>query len=80
MSKAKVVLNRKNVMNSIRKSSEMRELLNSITSDIRDKCGDGYATDIKYMPTVVIASVYTATPEAYRDNLQNNTLLKASRA
>ena len=41
------------------------------------RAGDGYATDVYQAGTRVIASVYTETEEAMKDNLENNTLLKA---
>lgn len=75
MSKVKVVLNY-NAMNKLRKSSEVREMLKDKAEEIAKRCGEGYAADHKYMGTRVIASVYTETPEAMRDNSNNNTLLK----
>ena len=41
------------------------------------RAGDGYATDVYQAGSRVIASVYTETEEAMKDNLENNTLLKA---
>lgn len=61
------------------KSSETREYLREFVKDIQERCGEGYNSDVKYMGTRIIASVYTETPEALQDNLDNNTLLKASR-
>lgn len=43
---------------------------------IAANCGSGYATDTFQASTRVISSVYTATTDAYKDNLNNNTLLK----
>lgn len=59
------------------KSSEMKEAVSEKAEEIAARCGDGYSTDVKYMTTRVIASVFTDSEEAYKDNLENNTLLKA---
>lgn len=65
-------------------SDGVQELLKEIGRDVcgpmaqraADACGDGYAADTHDAGTRVIASVYTETPEAYRDNLENNTILR----
>lgn len=44
---------------------------------IRNRAGDGYSVSTYTGATRVNASVMTDTPEAMRDNLKNNTLLKA---
>lgn len=46
---------------------------------IAARAGDGYTVNTYTGATRVNASVMTATPEAIRDNLKNNTLLKAVR-
>lgn len=43
---------------------------------IASSCGDGYASDMYDAGSRVVASVYTATGEAMRDNLENNTILR----
>lgn len=58
------------------RSVEMEPLLRFGAQQVKDRCGEGYAVQV--MPTRAIALVETATPEAYADNLQNNTLLKAA--
>ena len=78
MNNVKIELNSKGIR-EILKSSEMRDFLKSQAEDIKSRCGSGYATDVKYMQTRVISSVYTENSEAERDNVENNTLLKASR-
>lgn len=63
----------------------VRELLHEVGSTvcaelaqgIADSCGEGYAADVFVAGTRTIASAYTATEEAYKDNLDNNTLLGA---
>ena len=60
----------------ILKSEELRELLNNTALEIKARCGDGYEYDVYNAGTRLISSVYTATKEAYKDNLDNNTILK----
>lgn len=76
--KVKIELNSRGIR-EILKSSGMKECVKKCADDIKSRCGSGYETDVKYMGTRVIASAYTATSDAMRDNLENNTLLKASR-
>lgn len=76
MSKFKFELNRKGV-NELLKSSEMQELLNSEATKIKNKCGDGYSQDSFVGKNRVNAMVFCESDESFRDNNQNNTLLKA---
>lgn len=76
MSKVKVILNKSGVRQLL-KSHEMKVGLGDIAQNIASKAGEGYESDIKYMRTRVIASAYTATEEAMKDNDKNNTLRKA---
>lgn len=71
----KVELNRSGVKELLN-SPELEKGLEEIASGIKFKCGKGYAYDTKRMGTRVIASVYTSTDEAKKDNEQNNTILK----
>lgn len=59
------------------KSSEVQQEVKRIADDIKNTLGDGYETDSHVTPSRVVSSVYTTSNEAYRDNLNNNTLLKA---
>jgi len=59
---------------SLLHSSEMREVLLGYGKAIANRAGDGY--EAKNMPTRVIA-VSTTTDKSRKDNLKNNTLLKA---
>lgn len=59
------------------KSAEMGALLKEQAAGIAARSGSGYGTDIKMMETRVIASVFTDTIEAAKENLQNNTILRA---
>jgi len=73
MSSFKFELNYQGVR-SLLHSSEMREVLKGYGNAIANKAGEGY--EVKNMPTRVIA-VSTASEKARKDNLNNNTLLKA---
>lgn len=59
------------------KSQEIADAVKEVADQVAAKAGDGYATDVYQAGTRVIASVYTETEEAMKDNLDNNTLLKA---
>lgn len=63
----------------ILRSKEMAACVKSEADRIAANGGAGYATDQKSMSTRQIASVFTETAEAAKDNMQNNTLLKAVR-
>ena len=76
MSKVRIELNREGVRQLLR-SNDLGEKLEGLAEAIAGRCGDGYEHDRKLMATRVIASVYTGTPEAKKDNLQNNTILRS---
>lgn len=78
MKKVKVVLNSAGVRELLR-SDEMESMLAKKASDIRDRCGDGYESDSYKGKNRAKATVWTATPDAMRDNSKNNTLLKGMR-
>lgn len=59
------------------KSQEMEGCVQQVAENCRSKCGEGYATDTHMTPSRIVASVYTETAEAVKDNLANNTLLRA---
>lgn len=75
MSKVRIELNSAGVRELL-KSGEMEALLREKAGEIASRCGEGYESDSKQMPTRVIASAYTGTKEAMQDNLENNTLLR----
>lgn len=58
------------------RSDEMQALLGEKAAAIAGRCGDGYESDVYMTPGRAIASVFTATPEAARDNSKNNTILR----
>lgn len=78
MSKVKFQLNRKGVAELLR-SAEMQEVLTEYATGIRNRCGDGYTQDIYVGKNRANAMVSAETYQAKRDNLENNTILKAVR-
>lgn len=76
MSKVRIELNSAGIRELLR-SEEMGAIVEGHASAIAGRCGEGYAFDRKLMPGRVIASAYTDTKEARRDNSENNTLLKS---
>ena len=76
MGNVRIELNRAGVRELL-KSAELEALLKEQADAIAGRCGDGYASDTQVIETRVIASVYTDTDEAMRDNLENNTILRA---
>lgn len=66
-------------LNALMKSSEMQSVLNSAAGRIAGSAGDGFEVESAHpISFVAIASVRAATPEARRENAENNTLLKAA--
>lgn len=61
------------------KSAEMQKVLEEKATAIKNRCGDGYKQDIYVGKTRANAMVYAETFEAKRDNMKNNTILKAVR-
>lgn len=79
MSRTKFELNRAGV-GELLKSGEMLSVCESYANAIQARCGDGYeVTTHAPGKTRVNASVMATTYKARRDNLENNTLLKAVR-
>lgn len=61
------------------KGREMQNLLAEKASEIQNRCGDGYEHDVYVGKTRANAMVRADTFKAKRDNLKNNTILKAVR-
>ncbi|MCR1233228.1 hypothetical protein [Streptococcus suis] len=76
MSKMRFKLNRAGVRDLL-KSPEMQAVLTDKANGIRNRAGDGYASDIYVGKTRANAMVYADSFKAKRDNKKNNTLLKA---
>lgn len=64
---------------AVLKSEELQHCLQEVADGICSRCPEGYATDVYMAETRAISSVYTETFDAMRDNLENNTILKAMR-
>lgn len=78
MSKSKFKLNHSGV-GQLLKSPEMQSVLSEKATAIRNSCGDGYEQDVFVGKTRANAMVSAATFEAKKDNMENNTILKAVR-
>ena len=77
-SKVKFELNLKG-LNELMKSSEMQAVLNKAADKVAAAAGADYEVETAHpIRFIAIASVRPATREAWRDNLENNTLLKAA--
>lgn len=77
MGKTRFVLDSKGVR-ELMKSQEMQSMLAKKAKEIADRCGDGYESDIYVGKNRANASISAATKKARKDNLDNNTLLKAA--
>lgn len=64
-------------VNQLMRSKEMQTVLSERAKEVKERCGDGYEQDIFVGRTRANASVKAKTHKAKRDNLKNNTLLKA---
>lgn len=76
MAKYRIELNRSSV-SELLKGGAMAGVCLGHAQTIAKRAGDGYVVTTHVGPTRVNASVATATDEAARENLRNNTLLKA---
>ena len=76
MSKTKIVLNKKGVRELLR-SQEMMNVCASYAKKAVQKLGDGYEVSNHVGKNRVNSSVRTVTSEAVKENMENNTILKA---
>lgn len=76
MSRIKFKLDRKGVA-ELMKSEEMQGILTEKASEVATKAGDGYEQDVYVGKNRANAMVRASTYQAKKDNLENNTLLKA---
>ena len=76
MAKFRVELNSEGVRELL-KSAEMGAICREHAKAIAGRAGDGYSVSTYTGRTRVNASVSPSTKAAQRDNLKNNTLLKA---
>ena len=61
------------------KSQEMQSVLVEKATGIKNRCGEGYTQDVYVGKNRANAMVKAGTYQAKRDNLKNNTILKAVR-
>lgn len=78
MAKMKFKLNRSGVA-ALMKSNQMQGVLEEKATGVRNRAGEGYKQDIYVGKTRANAMVYAGTYQAKKDNMKNNTLLKAVR-
>lgn len=78
MSKFKFVLNRAGVR-ALMQSTEMQSILKDKANNALNSLGEGYKSDIHVGKNRANAMVYADTYQAKRDNLKNNSILKAVR-
>lgn len=69
-------LNRKGV-GELLKSNEMERVLESYGQSVAGRAGEGYRTGAYQGTDRVKVNVWPGTREAWQDNMENNTLLKA---
>lgn len=72
----KFELNSKGV-GDLLKSAEMQSVIDGYASDIKNRAGTGYLHDVQVNPGRAHGLVWADTHQAKKDNLNNNTLLKA---
>ncbi len=78
MAKQGFVLNQAGVA-ALMKSPEMQAILKAKATAVRTRAGEGYEQDVFVGKNRANAMVSAATVQAKRDNMKNNTLLKAVR-
>lgn len=61
------------------KSEAMQKVLTDHATAIKNRCGDGYEQDVHVGKNRANAMVKATTYKAKKDNLKNNTILKAVR-
>ncbi len=76
MAKVKIELNRAGVR-ALLKSGEMKAICDERAAAIADRCGEGYEHGAYTGKNRVNASVWAETMQAKRDNMENNTILRA---
>lgn len=77
MSRVRIRLNAKGIREVLH-SQELEGALKGKSSEIQGRCGNGYVSDTYNAGSRLIASVSTKSYRAKKDNLKNNTILKAA--
>jgi len=78
MSKVEFKLNKAGVR-TLMKSEEMQAILKGIADNALNSLGEGYKSDSHVGKNRANAMVYADTYKAKKDNLENNSILKAVR-
>jgi len=78
MSKVEFKLNKSGVR-ALMKSEEMQAILKDIADNALNSLGEGYKSDARVGKNRANAMVYASTYQAKKDNLENNSILKAVR-
>lgn len=78
MAKVKVVLNKDGVRELLQ-SDEMMNVCEEYANQALSRLGDGYTVSSVKGKQRAIASVYAESFKAKKENLENNTILKALR-
>lgn len=78
MSKMKFKLNRKGV-SELMKSEDMQAILKEKADETLNRLGDGYESNLYVGKNRANVMVYAETYKAKKDNLENNSILKAVR-
>lgn len=58
-------------------SNNVRDAVNKVGAEITSRAGTGYELNVYSGHDRARGVIAPATPDAYKDNMQNNTLLKA---
>lgn len=74
--KVTIKLNQDGIRELLR-SEEMQQLVKKYADEVQERAGDGYESSVHVGPLRCRSQVKAVTHKAYRDNLKNNTLLKA---
>lgn len=75
MSNFEVVINYDQV-GKLLKGDECKAMLDTFGSVVAGRAGDGYGIRTHNADTRAICNVFPRTKEAWKDNLENNTLLR----
>lgn len=75
MAKVRVVLNRKGVRELL-KSDAMAQACKEQADAIKNRCGDGYESDVYTGKNRANAMVWPESAKARQDNSHNNTILR----
>ena len=75
MSKVEIKLNKAG-MREMLQSAGVEAALREKADAIANRCGEGYEANATVGRERALASVRPATAKAWRDNMENNTLLK----